>query len=74
MAINRPQRDMTDAHLRRCLKALGFRGEHLPMSIAEIVVHPQRPNDSVLVQLPGERKRDAVDRLRRWAWGNEEKH
>lgn len=62
-------RDFTDAHLRRCARALGYKGRTLPLSIADLVVHANKPGDFTLLQYDGETRRAAADRLRVWAWG-----
>jgi len=66
----RPERDITDQHLRRGARALGYRGKNLPLAVADVLVHPNRPGESTLLQLEGERRNDAADRLRDWAWKN----
>lgn len=71
--VLREKRDITDKHLRRCAGRLGFVGRHLPLSIAEMLAHDQRPGESTALLLAGERRRDAVDRLRQWAFGPDEK-
>jgi hypothetical protein len=60
-------RDITDQHLRRGAKALGYKGRSLPMTLAEVIVHPNRPNDYTLLHYDGERRRDALNRLRSWS-------
>jgi hypothetical protein len=63
------QRDCSEQHLRRSAAALGYKGKHLPMKIADVLVHPQRKGDFTLLCHEGERRRDAIVRLRNWAWG-----
>jgi hypothetical protein len=65
------RRDITDTNLRRAVRALGFKGKLLSLSICDILAHPNRPGEDVLLQFPGEKRRDAVDRLRKWAWNKE---
>ena len=62
------QRDMTDTNLRRAARALGYKGKSLPLRIADVLVHENRPNASTLLCYDGEKRRDAADRLRNWAW------
>lgn len=67
-SIPNEMRDCTDNHLRRSAAALGYKGKHLPMNIADVLVHPNRPHDFTLLRHAGERRRDAATRLRNWAW------
>jgi len=67
--ISRPKRDMTDTHFRRALRSLGFKGKYLPLSVGDIITHPNRPNESAVLQLHAETRHDACDRLRTWAYG-----
>jgi hypothetical protein len=61
-----PLRDLTDTHLRRAVRALGYRGQHLPLAIADMLVHPLLPGQSVLLHYENqESRREAADRLRR---------
>jgi hypothetical protein len=62
-----PQRDFTDTHLRRCASVLGFKGKNLPLRVADVLVHPNRPGESVALEMPGETRRAAADRLRDWS-------
>jgi len=66
-------RDITDKHLRRCVRALGYKGKHIPLGIADVIVHGRRPRESTLLIFDGETHRQAVDRLRAWAWGEAER-
>jgi len=63
------QRDYTDKHLRRCAAVLGYKGKNLPLNIADVVIHANRPGISTVLYYPGETRREAADRLRRWAFG-----
>lgn len=63
----RKQKEITDLALRRAAEALGYKGKHVPLQIAEVLEHPSRPGDSTLLRNDGETRREAKERLRRWA-------
>ena len=69
----RERRDMTDERFRRALRALGFRERAggLACAVTELVVHPNRPGEEEAMLLNGESRREAVERLRQWAWGKD---
>lgn len=69
--LNREPRDYTDKYLRRIARVLGFKGKFFPLAIADVLVHPNQPGDYAVLCHPGERRRDAAERLRKFADVNE---
>lgn len=67
----RPKRDIADKHLRRAARCLGYLGKGLPLSIADCLIHQNRPCEYTVLQLNGERRDAAANRLRQWAWGTD---
>jgi hypothetical protein len=48
---------------------LGFKGKFFPLAIAEVLEHPDQPEDFAVLCHPGERRRDAAERLRKFVEG-----
>jgi len=63
------KRDMTDKYMRRCLRVLGFKPRGLPWAVTDLVEHPSKPGEYEVMLRDGERREDAVLRLRKWAMG-----
>jgi hypothetical protein len=60
-------RDITDNTLRRIAARLGYTGKHVPLRIAEVLLHPNHPGVCTVLRYNDETRRKAAARLEWWA-------